>query len=134
MDGGHSSTQMFNSPSLYTLFLPLEGFWNVAGVADGVGDIPFPPKSMDVGGEVFGEEVAKVGNSSSPEDNELAKSYSILDPMEPNSSWLKTPNPDGLVCGVGGSGVITPDFCGYLRIAEVVENVLENAGLLGHNK
>ena len=72
MDKGHSSTQMFNSPSLYTLFLPLEGSWHVAVVADGVGDIPFPPKSMDVGREVLGEEVAKVGDSSSPKDDELA--------------------------------------------------------------
>ena len=85
MDGGHSSTQIFNSPSLYTLFLPLERSWHVAVVADGVGDIPFPSKSMDVGGEVLGEEVGKVGNASAPEDNELAKSNAILDPMKAHS-------------------------------------------------
>ena len=46
MDGGHSSTQIFNSPSLYSLFLPLERTWDVVGVVDDVGDIPFSSKAV----------------------------------------------------------------------------------------
>ena len=120
MDGGHSSTQMFNSPSLYTLFLPLEGSWHVVGVADGVGDIPFPPKSIDVGREVLGEEVAKVGNTSSPEDNELAKSNTVLNPMKTHSSRLKSPNSNELVRDVCCSCIIAPYFSCNLRVADVV--------------
>jgi hypothetical protein len=48
LDRVHSSMQIYNSPSLYSLFLPLEIIWNVADVVGDFTDVSFSSKEMMV--------------------------------------------------------------------------------------